>query len=260
MDAQKEKPELGHDSEERTPEADHRQPRSRWSRMNQAWKQTTISNKLVVLLTFTIALSNLSYVLYARKQWQVMSGQLGEMARQYPELKKSADAAKQSADLTRKQMEGVSAAVIEMPHSFAIDFPVPPQGEARTNFLNNGHVIAHDVSLSFSITLKKANGQTRRDILSKTEPLIPAIPPILSAIPPRPDLIYHFGLTKQEYAQVLNTKAYIIAEGRFGYENGFESRVEQPFCFAYLWGGTTNKGRSVVPCDQAQTEILLIQR
>jgi len=53
---------------------------------------------LIVLLTFTIALSNFFYVLYARRQWKVMGGQLAEMARQYPKLEESADAAKSDAE------------------------------------------------------------------------------------------------------------------------------------------------------------------
>lgn len=55
--------------------------RTKLSRLKQAWKQTTISNKLIVAFTAVIALTNLLYVLYARRQWEVMSGQLSEMSR-----------------------------------------------------------------------------------------------------------------------------------------------------------------------------------
>jgi hypothetical protein len=43
------------------------------------WGQTSLPNKLMILATITIAVSNAIFVIYARRQWSVMSGQLTEM-------------------------------------------------------------------------------------------------------------------------------------------------------------------------------------
>jgi hypothetical protein len=59
--------------------ADHKQRRPYWSRLKQAWNQTTISNKLIVLFTFIIALSNFFYTRYAKRQWVVMERQLTDV-------------------------------------------------------------------------------------------------------------------------------------------------------------------------------------
>src|SRR5439155_27335246 len=68
---------------------------------------------------------------------------------------------------------------------------------------------------------------------------VPAIPPTTSTT--RPDFIYPFELTQSEFTQVMNTESYIIAEGLVDYENGFDSRIKQPFCYAYVWGGQDRK-------------------
>src|SRR5215813_12587179 len=60
-------------------------------------------------------------------------GQLCQMQKATKATQMAAEAAKQSADLSRKQMEGVSAAIVEMPHGFSITFPIGEVGEARTN-------------------------------------------------------------------------------------------------------------------------------
>lgn len=64
-------------------------------------------------------------------------GQLREMRKATEATKIAADAAKQSADLTRKQMESVGAAVIEMAKGISVYFPVPPSGETRVNLMNS---------------------------------------------------------------------------------------------------------------------------
>jgi hypothetical protein len=48
---------------------------------------------VTAIATIAIAVLTAYYVHYARGQWNVMQGQLGEMIRQYPQLQKSADAA-----------------------------------------------------------------------------------------------------------------------------------------------------------------------
>lgn len=51
----------------------------RWTRIKQSWSHTSGWNKLAVVLTAVIAMSNIIYACYARKQFVVMSGQLTQM-------------------------------------------------------------------------------------------------------------------------------------------------------------------------------------
>jgi hypothetical protein len=172
---------------------------------------------------------------------------------------RSAIAARDSADLAHKQMEGVVAAIVDIPGGVSIDFPVPPFGEARANLINSGHVLAHDIHLALSVTIRKTNedlAAVRRTILSKAE-TVPAIPPTTSTT--RPDFIYPFELTQSEFTQVMNTESYIIAEGLLEYENGFDSRIRQPFCYAYVWGGQVF-GRWTGDCGRAQSQIHLAKK
>jgi hypothetical protein len=90
-----------------------------WSRMKQAWKQTTIGNKLIIILTFTIALSNLFYVRYARKQWQVMSNQLAEMHSSSVDTHELAVAAGKQAVAANTQSQQAIAQTNKMTASLA---------------------------------------------------------------------------------------------------------------------------------------------
>lgn len=162
----------------------------------------------------------------------------------------AAQAAKESADLASKQMEATGAAIIEMAHPMSVQFPVPPYGEVRANLMNSGHVIAHSVILSFTASLNKVDGAQRRELLSKTE-IVPAIEP--SIVITRPDFIYPFQLSRDEYRLVTQTEAYISIKGHFTYENGFERTASQTFCYAYVsgsrigsWGGTCSEAAIIM--------------
>ncbi len=48
----------------------------------QAWRQVSLNNKLIVIFTLVIAVSNALYIVYASKQWKVMRGQLAESAKE----------------------------------------------------------------------------------------------------------------------------------------------------------------------------------
>ena len=56
------------------------------------------SGMVSALGTIAIMLLTIAYVRYSRHQWRVMNGQLAQMRLQFPELQKSAQAAKDSAD------------------------------------------------------------------------------------------------------------------------------------------------------------------
>jgi hypothetical protein len=77
-----------------TAAGNHKQRRSHWSRVKQGWKRTTINNKLVAFFTAVIAVSNFLYVLYARRQWTVMGGQLAVMSQTLTKLQNQIDVAR----------------------------------------------------------------------------------------------------------------------------------------------------------------------
>ena len=210
------------------------------------------SNALVAVFSALLFLTTVVYTIFAASQWS-------EMKKATQASQRSAIAARDSADLARKQMEGIVAAIVDIPGGVSIDFPVPPFGEARANLINSGHVLAHDIHLALSVTIRKTNedlAAVRRTILSKAE-TVQAIPPTTSTT--RPDFIYPFELTQSEFTQVMNTESYIIAEGLLDYENGFDSRIKQPFCYAYVWGGQVF-GRWTGDCGRAQSQIHLAKK
>jgi len=210
------------------------------------------SNALVAVFSALLFISTAVYAIFAALQWS-------EMQKATHASQRSALAAKDSGDLARKQMEGIVAAIVDIPHGVSIDFPVPPFGEARANLVNSGHVLAHDIHLTLSVTLQRTSEDSAargRTILSKAE-TVPAIPP--TAVTSSPDFIYPFELSPSEFLQVMNTESYIIAEGLLDYENGFDTRIKQPFCYAYIWGGQTF-GRWTGDCGRAQLQVRLAKK
>jgi len=160
-------------------------------------------------------------------------------------------------DLARKQMEGIRAAIVEMPRGVSVDFPAPPSGEARINFSNSGSVIAHGVRLSLSLIFRETgNGNRERQVLSKNQTITALAPASVTTLP---DLIIPFELSGEEHKQVLDTKAYMVAKGNFDYENGFGTRVDQQFCYAYLWG-SSQFGKWIGACDVVQSQIHLAEK
>ncbi|PYT78857.1 MAG: hypothetical protein DMG40_18540 [Acidobacteria bacterium] len=209
------------------------------------------SNALVAVFSALLFLATVVYTVFAAFQWS-------EMKNATQASQRAAIAAKDSADLARKQMEGLVAAIVDIPGGVSVDFPVPPFGEARANLINSGHVLAHDIHLTLSVTIRKTDedfAAVRRTILSKAE-TVPTIPPTTST---RPGFIYPFELTQSEFTQVMNTESYIITEGILDYENGFDSRIKLPFCYAYIWGGQVF-GRWTGDCGQAQSQIHLAKK
>ena len=91
------------------------------------------SNALVAVFSALLFISTAVYAIFAALQWS-------EMQKATHASQRSALAAKDSGDLARKQMEGIVAAIVDIPHGVSIDFPVPPFGEARANLVNSGMI------------------------------------------------------------------------------------------------------------------------
>lgn len=148
--------------EESTASANRKQRRPYGSRIKQAWTRTSISNKLIVAFTAAIAVSNFFYVLYARRQWAVMSGTLAEVARQYPELKKSANAAHDAVDNSIQQfrvderawleLESFQNKPVEMTPALKRAFPGLRAFAQGVTIRNYGRSIARNISVRLNMT------------------------------------------------------------------------------------------------------------
>lgn len=71
-------------------------------------------------------------------------------------------------------------------------------------------------------------------------------------------MIYSFELTPQEYAKIMATREYLVAEGNLDYENGFDRRTTESFCYAVIYGAKF--GGWAGKCDQAQVQINVARR
>ncbi len=213
--------------------------RSWWSRKRQAWKQISLNNKLILLLTFTIVVCNALYIFYARRQWQVMSGQLTEMSKQ--------------TDLLTQQTKGIQAAVVGM------DILIESSAGVTYQLGNSGHVIANDVTAHIVVTRESLPGQRQigRQIIKEigSQPLIPAGPDgnVLQGIIPIP------GFGQKDFAAIHNIEQTITVKYEWGYENGFGDHIRMPTeCRSYLSynffvsrdGVVTPQSNGFVPCDQ----------
>jgi hypothetical protein len=94
-----------------------KQHRSYWSRFKQSWKQTTGWNKAIVIFTAVIAVSNVTYTFYARRQWQVANQTLTEIRKGSADTHDLARAAGKQADYAKAQSEQAKAQVDKMRES-----------------------------------------------------------------------------------------------------------------------------------------------
>jgi hypothetical protein len=213
------------------------------------------AEKWMIWLTGAIAFFGLCTVVVGALQWSAMRGQLQEMKAGGVDTHILAQATKDSAELTRKQMEGTSAAVIEVTKPinvyFPIPLPVPLFAQTRINLRNSGHVIARDVHLVLSVSTQDTGKRNLHTVVFSATDVLPAIAP--SMFEDRPDRSYSFQVTKSEYERLMKTSDYIVAEGTIDYDNGFGLRTNQRFCYASVWG--TRIGSWAGECDEVGLQI-----
>jgi hypothetical protein len=113
------------------------------------------------------------------------------------------------------------------------------------NFTNTGGVNAHEIHSTTAIGIRDG-----RTLVSSKETI-----PVLGPTTPRPDFIYPFELSPEEYESLIQTRIYIVAEGSFDYEDGFKTQPTVTFCRAYIWG--PKFGRWEGDCKDATTTIHL---
>jgi hypothetical protein len=186
----------------------------------------------------------------------ILKSQLKEMHDGGVDTHNLAQAAMDSADLTRKQMEGVSAAIVQMRNGSFPDVSVgaPPWGgQIRFGFTNVGHVIAHHVHVKFTATLHEvANPKSESKLVSAEDEILALSP--ASANINTPDLMFEFRTNPKPVVDTY--KEFIIVKGSFSYENGFDKTVRQDFCQGYIWGPGPKIGRLYPRCGTELVDAL----
>jgi hypothetical protein len=126
-------------AELKVPEADKTEHRERHNK----------SHTLQILLTVGTWLAFIAAAIYAgiaACQLKVMHGQLGEIIRQYPELQKSAQAARDAADVNKEALYSVQRAYLTfppIPQVTFLNFPSGPLFELEMPIENAGATQAH---------------------------------------------------------------------------------------------------------------------
>ena len=162
--------------------------------------------------------------------------------------------------LLLKQMEGVSAAIVELKQAVplvSVNGP-PADGEVRFSFANTGHVIAHNVHVEFSATLHNAENPSAEKPLVAGNENIPQLPPS-TANAYVPDLIFSFATSASSAKRITETyDDFVVVRGKFSYENGFDTIVDRPFCYGYIWG-PSQFGRATPRCDDIPAKLKLLR-
>jgi hypothetical protein len=211
---------------------------------------------VTALATVVIALLTFFYVRYARKQWEVMGQQLGEMVRQYPELQKSAEAAKTQADLNRLIAEGTQSADVEA----GLTAEIEPDG-AYTIIMglqNKGNSSARDIFGDFTFSV-----QTQGKSVSTPQPLH-IEKGQLRALSGNPNSIQKTmklsGITRDTVVRGIQT---CLIQGSYQYNNGFDHKIIEPACWKIMRRALINTGTvdhweaDVIDCSQVdQMEAL----
>jgi len=151
-----------------------------------------------------------------------------------------AEAAKESADLTGKQLKGTAAAVVDIADLSATSVispilpPVTPSNlRVGAIFENKGQVIAHKVRAELTITKQTLPA---RKIIGKQDSWLIDVGEL---IPAKADGSHmeslEIVLAREDIDRINRAKETIKIEGVLYYLNGFDNDpIKQPVCFGFL--------------------------
>jgi len=196
--------------------------------------------------------------------WQAKIGSqtLCEIQRQYPELKKSADAADNAAKAALKQLEITSAATLQ----YGWGFEREPSSRVSIEFTNIGQSTASKIHPTFTVSVKAIPSQKLIGQEQRCDDFIPNIPaaqkPGTSINTGQYDC--KFTVSPEDSELLENGKAFIAADFTVTYENGFEP-VEDRDCQisigfkAVSWktanGTSSGGGYRNSPCGEISAAI-----
>ena len=162
-------------------------------------------------------------------------------------------AAKNQADLQREQLEGTMAAVVRLEEPRVTPDPITGRPLLVMLLLNQeNRMMARNVYVRFEI---KTTSFPRTDTLLQSIPKTIEIPQ-LSKSSGKNYFLSNF--TKQD-EQFVTQKKTLTVEGKFGFDDGFDNKVEQPFCYSYIGiynfkneqtAGSTSGGGGFIPCGE----------
>jgi len=179
-------------------------------------------------LTAAIAFFALCQVGVGVFQWKVMSGQLIEMARQYPELQKSANAARDAATAATQQTTLLRQQLVgTMSSSFALNGPELIGDKVRIGWAKAGQVISQEFHASFQISEASFPGlkQSWQSKLYNVDQK-----PMFSSFSEK----YHIPNFAASDRQFPTQKQTLIVKGEFRFDDGFGQMFNRQFCAVYF--------------------------
>ncbi|HWG57742.1 MAG TPA: hypothetical protein VN661_01700 [Candidatus Acidoferrales bacterium] len=188
--------------------------------------------------------------------WQdrIASRTLYEMQKQYPELQKSADAAKEAADLSRQELRAADGAVLHLGRPFSFD---PERQQIFIDFSNWGHSTASHINARLKISIIQIPSM-RSARTYKTEIQLPNL---VSSPPNEPNarrsqFQWPIGnvVTAPEIGMLKGGLAALKTDLITNYYDGFGT-VTDKTCYAYLHfeipqRNGSSSGGGTIPCDQ----------
>jgi hypothetical protein len=230
--------------------------------LNQAAAKKTDVQKLedriqgaelwMIRLTAAIAFFALCGVIVSVLQWCAMRGQLTEMRRGGVDTHTLALAAKDQADLMRKQLVGTMSAVLAIQDPQITTDPITTRDIVILRLSNGGHVIAPEAQINFKLNITSFPEKTTVYQSNSYTIVAPQVGPGgWSSQYPLPNF------SAQDH-QFSTQKRTVTVEGTFGFDNGFGDKFEQDFCFSYVGkyntknedGGSTSGGGGFFPCGR----------
>jgi hypothetical protein len=199
---------------------------------------------IISCLTF---LALVAYTVVTYRQLKTMNATYGEMVRQYPELQKSAEAAKTNSDIAKnsfdmekRRAEDTEEAECRLTGggtaAFDNSYPI--------HISNIGKVTARNIEAHVEISLNAVPENRKVKTLGKTDISISEIPKENGSDNLRQ--IIDLRLSSEEWQKLADTKFVIVQEAKLRYENGFERIISNSTCDIWLYYRTPENKQNPV--------------
>ena len=183
----------------------------------------------------------------------ILKSQLKEMHDGGVDTHNLAQAAMDQATLSRQQLEGTMAAVVRLEEPRVTPDPITGRPILVMLLLNQeNRVMARNAYVRFAI---KTTSFPRTNTVLQSIPEMIEISQLSKSWAKNYTL---FNFTKQDEQFATQKKTFTV-EGEFGFDDGFDNEIEQPFCYSYIGfydfkneqtAGSTSGGGGFLPCDK----------
>jgi len=214
---------------------------------------------VVAIFTAVICLTGILYTIAAffqlgtmREQLEQIKGGSAQTDRLIIETKKLAEAATDTAKLTRQQLVGTMGAVINISFNLGDD-SVSHIPHVEVILFNRGQVSTPDVHANFTVEVTAFPNFD--SILNSAEYAIPK-----QIVPAKDSARRSIPLQQFSFAEngdFVGQKRGITVRGTFGFDNGFGDKIDLgEFCYSYIGrysiknaDGSTSGGGGFMPCE-----------